>query len=1256
MSYRLLRRTGLAATIALMVALFAPVPVATAAETTELVIMVTTDIHGNIYPWDYYKNGEDDDVGLAKLATLVEQVRAEHPNSLLLDCGDLIQGAPLAYYYAKVEPLQDGTPHPLIAVMNAMGYDAAVVGNHEFNYGIPFLAEVIDDAAFPFLSANIYKDGTTTPYYTPYVIQDVTLDTGDTLKVGVIGFTPPGIVIWDRANVEGILTAGDIVEAANRFVPEMKAAGAQVIIALSHSGTSGDSSYGPEVATENASLALADVAGIDVVVAGHSHSEIPGKAMPDPVVGDTLFIQPGFWGNKLGVATLGLQKVGSGWSVTARSAELLSTKGSAVPADQAILDLAREAHDKTVAYVTGGVGQTQTAIQSHFSRLADTAAMQLINDVQMARVREVLAGTEYEGLPILSAAAPFKYGRGGGNDFTDIEPGPVSIADVASLYIYDNTLKAIKITGADLDGYLEHSAQNFLQVTPDGGYQPILDPNWRGYNFDQIDGIEYEIDITKPVGERIDVIYYNGQPVAADDLFILATNNYRAGGGGGFPGTGGDAVVVYDQLEESRQLIIEYLRAEGTIAPYADHNWRIKHTFLNHWAANYAYELLEREVVKGDETGQFQLNERITRAEFATLLVRALGLPMDVESAGFADVAGHWSEGFVNAAFAAGVVNGVATGQFAPDATISRQDAATMLVRARTHMPTLSADDTVLDRFSDADQVAAYAIDPLAYVVERGVFSGDEKGLLRPLDAITRAEAFKIIALGTPEQLPPDQVKITLINLNDFHGWLEQDSRARPGRQVGAARLTTAFLGEEWGNPGAVILAGGGDMMQGTTISNLVEGESVMEWLNLIDMDVMAIGNHEFDWTVEVLQERIDQAEFPVLAANLYDEVTGERLAWTQPTAFIYVKGVKVGLIGLATPESKTIVLPANVAGIEFRDPEPIVEQLVPQLRAQGADLVILVTHLFSGTSGSTVTGEVATLLENLDVDVDAVISGHSHAKVAGYVNGVPVLQGGSFGSSYAKLELVYDRTSDEVVRTSVEVVTPSQSLSPDPETEALVAKWREVIGPKVNEVIGNAATAFTRTVTAAGESVLGDMIADSQRWKTGADIGIMNGGGIRTDMEAGEVTWGEFYAVQPFGNMLYTLEMTGAEVKQVLEEGVDIFYRSINSLPGGHAPIQVSGLSFTWDYSKPFGERIDPASIILEDGSVLDLTATYTVSANEFIATGGDDLDTFGAVPASRKTYTGIVDLDAFIEWFEAQVQPVSYELQNRITVLNRP
>lgn len=606
-----------------------------AAAATELVIMATTDIHANVYAWDYYGN-RPADVGLAAVDTLVQQIRAKYPNTLLFDNGDLIQGTPLGYYVARVRPLEPNQVHPVIDVMNRMGYDAGNIGNHEFNYGLEFLQQVLAGAQFPVVLANVYRPGTKEPYFTPYVLLRRQVD-GRPITVGVIGFVPPQIMVWDKSNLEGRVEAGDIVEAARRFVPEMRARGADIVVALAHTGANPASRWFPGAMQENAAYSLAtEVPGIDVIVAGHSHVSIPGKALPehpDGIVNGVALVQPSFWGRELGVVTLTLEPDASGWKVVGKRVALLSTKG--VQPSARVMEWAKQAHETTVAYVTSPIGRTLVPIDSRASRLADTALIQLINEVQRQFVEQALKGTEWEGVPVLSAAAPFKAGRGGEGDYTDIEPGPVTIADVASMYIYDNTLKAIQVTGADVKAWLEHAAQNFQQVTPTSGAQPLLNARWPGYNFDQIDGVEYEIDITRPVGQRIVRLTYQGRPVQPTDVFIMATNNYRADGGGGFPATGKNARVVLDPQVENRQLLIEYIVEAGTIAPRPDGNWRLARTYLDHPKAEYVYELVDRGVFLGGLTdgqrlGELGLDEALTWGMWAEMVKRALGIELPV--------------------------------------------------------------------------------------------------------------------------------------------------------------------------------------------------------------------------------------------------------------------------------------------------------------------------------------------------------------------------------------------------------------------------------------------------------------------------------------------------------------------------------------------------------------------------------------------------------------------------------------------------
>lgn len=686
------RRTGpplwgcLAAVASLLlVALALALPAAAA---NELVIMATTDIHANIYPWDYYANRRAD-VGLALIDTLVQHIRERHPGALLLDNGDLIQGTPLGYYVARVRPLQPGQVHPVIDVMNRMGYDAASIGNHEFNYGLEFLEQVLAGAKYPVLLANAYRPGTREPYFTPYVLLQRQF-AGRPITIGVIGFAPPQIMVWDRSNLEGRLEAGDIVEVAKRFVPEMRARGADVVVALAHTGANPASRWFPGAMQENAAYSLATVVpGIDVIVAGHSHVSIPGKGLPehpDGLVNGVALVQPGFWGRELGVVTLTLEPDGSGWKVVAKRAELLSTKG--VTPSSRVTEWARQAHDTTVAYVTSPIGRTLVPIESRASRLADTALIQLINEVQRRFVEKALEGTQWQGIPVLSAAAPFKAGRGGESDYTDIKPGPLTIADVASMYIYDNTLKAIQVTGSDIKAWLEHAGQNFQQVTPGSGSRPLLNPRWPGYNFDQIDGVEYEIDVTRPVGQRIVRLTYQGRPVQPSDLFILATNNYRADGGGGFPATGKNARVVLDPQVENRQLLIEHIVEAGTIAPKPDGNWRLSHTYLDHPKAEYIYELVDRGIFLGGVTdgqrlGELGLDEALTWGMWAEMVQRALGVSLLVTKSDDVVTGRQAVESL------AGVVSFPALG--VADEVLTRADGAQLLVGVLTALEAVAA-------------------------------------------------------------------------------------------------------------------------------------------------------------------------------------------------------------------------------------------------------------------------------------------------------------------------------------------------------------------------------------------------------------------------------------------------------------------------------------------------------------------------------------------------------------------------------------
>jgi len=543
-------------------------------------VMGTSDLHGYIENWDYFTNAEYDDaagndVGLAKISTLVNQVRAERApgSTLLIDNGDAIQGTSLTDFFATVEPITEtGEIHPMAAAMNAIGFDATTVGNHEFNYGLPLLRAFEDQLDFPMLGANALKWKSGKPAFTPYVIKTVKLKGQKPIRVGILGLTTPGSAIWDKNNVEGEIRFEGIVEQARKYVPRMKQAGADVVIVSSHSGPSGTSSYGGELPVENASTLLAEqVPGIDAILAGHEHQEIPERFVTNQQTGDqVLLTEPKNWGQRLSVMDFELTKVRGKWDVTSARSELLNT--NTVPADPAISALVADQHQRTIDHVNTAIGTATETMSAADSRFRDTAVMDFVNEVQAGAVRNALQGTPEADLPVLSIVAPF-------NRAAVIPEGPVTIRDMAGLYVFPNTLFGVELTGAEVKDYLEYSARYFAQTAPGAPVDPAALTNAGGipdYNYDMMSGVSYDIDISRPVGERITNLSYDGAPIDPAQRFAVATNNYRQSGGGNFPHIA-TAPVLVNQTTEIRQLLIDYLIGRGTIDPadFFEENWQL---------------------------------------------------------------------------------------------------------------------------------------------------------------------------------------------------------------------------------------------------------------------------------------------------------------------------------------------------------------------------------------------------------------------------------------------------------------------------------------------------------------------------------------------------------------------------------------------------------------------------------------------------------------------------------------------------------
>ncbi|WP_413789105.1 bifunctional 2',3'-cyclic-nucleotide 2'-phosphodiesterase/3'-nucleotidase [Bacillus kandeliae] len=802
----------------------------------KLRLLETTDIHVNLMNYDYYQDKEVDKYGLARTASLVKAARAESQNSMLFDNGDLIQGNPLGDYVAKEKGLKDGETHPVYKAMNLLQYDVGNIGNHEFNYGLDFLEKTLKGSNFPYVNANVYIDdkdnnpNNDKNYFDPYLIIDKKVKDQDgeehTIKVGVIGFAPPQIMNWDKAHLEGEVIAKDMVETAEKFVPEMKAKGADVIVAIPHSGL-GTIEEGKM--KENATYDLTKVDGIDAVLFGHSHGVFPSDQYKDlkgadvekGTVNGVPAVMPGFWGSHLGVVDLELQNENGEWKVIDGQSETRSITTAdgkpTVESDPEIVNAVKDEHEGTLEWVRSAVGKTTAPINSYFALVQDDPSVQIVANAQKWYLENKIKGTEYEKVPVLSAAAPFKAGARMGPDYyTDIPAGDIAIKNVSDLYLYPNTLNAVLIDGAGVKEWLEMSAGQFNQIDPKVGAkeQALVNPAFPTYNFDVIDGVAYEIDVTQPAkygtdgkvvnpnANRIKNLKFKGKNIDPKQKFLVATNNYRAGGGGNFPGINAESIAI-ETPDENRSIVIDYIMEMKEINPSADQNWGFapineglnvtfetspnakkytegsdkfkyvkqldsgfaqfsidmkgeshptnpgevekdfKDVPKDHWAYEYIHSLASKGIILGKTDGTFAPNATVTRGEFATFIARTLDLKPKGKSP-FKDVPKNMEKD-ITAVYEAGIISGVSKDKFAPNKPVTREQMAAMTVEALEVKTGKKFTASKPANFKDSKQIHKEFKDEIDVAVEQEIMSGYSNQKFMPKKSSTRAEAAKVI-------------------------------------------------------------------------------------------------------------------------------------------------------------------------------------------------------------------------------------------------------------------------------------------------------------------------------------------------------------------------------------------------------------------------------------------------------------------------------------------------------------------------------
>ncbi|WP_397601530.1 bifunctional 2',3'-cyclic-nucleotide 2'-phosphodiesterase/3'-nucleotidase [Silvanigrella sp.] len=552
----------------------------------QLAILETSDLHCYIVPYDYYNDKKSELFGLAKTATLIKKFQKIYKNNILVDNGDLIQGNALSDYVSRYKPLEKDKNHPIFKVMNYLNYDIATVGNHDFNYGLDFLKKVTNQASFPYICSNIYlfdehkENNIGEPLYPESYIIEKKFEDNTSIKIGFIGVAPPQILIWDKHILDNKIIIKDIVESSKKHAIQLKKNGADLVIALAHSGIL-PLKYIKN--TENAVYELTKIKQIDAVFSGHAHNIFPGgkvfqnldKYKIDNTIGkinNTPVVMPGALGSHLGIIRFNLEKKKTGWKINQSFSEIHSVKD--VEPDSKVISLVEEENKNVLNYIRSYVGKSNIHFYSWFSSLEDSYTSQFIQKIAIEFATKKFKNTKWENLPILCSFAPLNTGTHG-SSFINIPKGPLAIKDISNLYPYDNEIKVLLVNGEQIKDWLEFSAQTFHQIDVGSSEEIfLLNLLFPTFNFDCIFGITYEIDLTKKLGNRILNIQFNKRKIKPKQLFGVVTNNYRAAGGGNFPNINKFKTIL-DSTELYRNILIEKVKNTEEIDFTLEENWKI---------------------------------------------------------------------------------------------------------------------------------------------------------------------------------------------------------------------------------------------------------------------------------------------------------------------------------------------------------------------------------------------------------------------------------------------------------------------------------------------------------------------------------------------------------------------------------------------------------------------------------------------------------------------------------------------------------